>query len=102
MEQMLIETFHGEPAPIPDSLYNGYPSFIQLSVMERRIAGQATVRRLLQSALSLLRACGSVGVHTVIHSSHTNLLAFYLRLGFEDIKDDKQSVEDLIVLGRKI
>ena len=59
-------------------------------------------KHLLKCASATLRAAGSCGLHTAIHASHANMLAFYLGLGFEDITADKDMPENLVILGKTI
>ena len=100
--QGAIKTFHTDPVPIPEDIHSSYPSLLYMNVLSNRIDGLAASRRLLKCVIKTLKALGSKGVHTMLHSSHLKLVAYFTQLEFEDITNDKLLDKDVIVMGRPI
>lgn len=102
-QQEVIQSFHRDPPEIPPEIYKDFPSFIHLSVLKNRVEGIATPSQLMDCISKVLKARGSKGVHTVLRASHVGTLAFYLQLGFTDITDSDDGLqEEILVLGKAL
>ncbi|XP_052771499.1 protein O-GlcNAcase-like [Mya arenaria] len=94
----LIQNFHNEPAPVPESVTSSFPSVIRLDVLSNRMEDCAVTKRLLASCLSGLRAQGSTGVYVELSVGDKCMLEHYRLMGFTPVNSSEQ--DDVVYLGR--
>jgi len=98
--ERLISTFYTDTRQPMEFVHKDYPAMLFVSVISSRISDISMPKQLLACGIKNLQAQGISGVHTVVKSNHINLIAWHIKLGFEDITEGSGS--DKVVLGQHI
>ena len=78
---------HVHAPPVTDSeITAGYPAHLHIDLLARS-QGRGYGRRLTDRLLEALAAAGVPAVHLACSPDNTAAIAFYRRLGFEDLRD---------------
>ncbi|XP_050397584.1 protein O-GlcNAcase isoform X1 [Patella vulgata] len=96
----VIQSFHSDPARVPETMYSMAPSVIRLDILPNRINDVSVAKRLLACALSGLKTNGSAGVHCELNIGDKYMLDFYGKLGFFPLAGPESASEDVVYLGR--
>ena len=99
---MILSLYTDKPE-LPESLYQRYPSKLQMSLLPEYRENLAVARRTLASALITLKVNGSGGVYVEVPSGDQATIAFFAKLGFFDIPVlEGNAPENTMYMGRVI
>lgn len=82
-ERWLAEWIH-RPRPAPEQLLEAFPSHLHIDLAPRW-QGKGWGSRMLTTLFDALAARGSRGVHLGVSTGNPRAVAFYRKLGFEDL-----------------
>ncbi|MBI1177899.1 GNAT family N-acetyltransferase [bacterium] len=82
----------------PES-FAAYPAHMHIDLLPRA-QGQGWGRKLLEQEMNLLRSAGAHGVHLAVAPGNTRALAFYRKLGFQNLPAGPDAPEDTVFQGR--
>jgi ribosomal protein S18 acetylase RimI-like enzyme len=72
------------PPRMPAEIVEGYPAHLHIDLVPR-MQGGGLGRELIHTLFTALRAAGVSAIHLGCSPENTNAIAFYRRLGFEDL-----------------
>ncbi len=72
------------PPRMPSEVTDEYPAHLHIDLLVRS-RGRGSGRRLMNALFDRLRQAGAPAVHLAVSPTNTNAIAFYERLGFEDL-----------------
>ncbi|MEM7139868.1 MAG: GNAT family N-acetyltransferase [Actinomycetota bacterium] len=72
------------PPQMPADTVAAYPAHLHIDMLPR-LQGRGFGRRLMNELFAACRAAGSPAIHLGCSPENTNAIAFYRRLGFEDL-----------------
>ena len=100
----MLRSVHMDPLCLPEDITQAYPCLIQMRLKPATLhrSSSAASKTLLNCVAKVLKNEDCVGMHTVIHASHFNLLSFFLALGFSDITPDRILEDDVLILGKTL
>lgn len=79
----LVRLIHSPPVASPD-VVERYPAHLHIDLLPR-IQGQGNGRQLLETLLSALASAGAPGVHLGVGTANQRAIAFYRRMGFDEV-----------------
>lgn len=86
-----VHSWYHRPDYFCPEPYEAYPSHMHIDLLERA-RGQGIGRRLIQQQIEALVRRGSPGAHLNVSAINHKALAFYDRLGFEELARTQDSV----------
>jgi len=95
-DDRLISLLHHPPTQDAEVL-DDHPAHLHIDLLPR-VRGQGLGRQLIERFITEVARAGASGVHVGVNPANEPALAFYGRLGFEEIGTDRVS----IVLGRRL
>ncbi|RJL32755.1 GNAT family N-acetyltransferase [Bailinhaonella thermotolerans] len=84
-ERWLVEHIHNPPRT-PAEIVEAYPSHLHIDLLPEA-QGAGWGRRLMRALFAALAEAGSPGVHLGVSKENPGAIAFYRRLGFEELRD---------------
>lgn len=95
-----VHSWYHKPDYYCPEPYAEYPSHMHIDLLERA-RGQGLGRRMMEQVMDLLRARNSPGGHLGVSILNRPALAFYLRLGFQELARVGTPTDGCIYLGKK-
>jgi GNAT superfamily N-acetyltransferase len=95
-----VHSWYHKPDYYCPEPYAEYPSHMHIDLLERA-RGQGLGRRMMEQVMDLLRARNSPGGHLGVSILNRPALAFYLRLGFQELARVGTPTDGCVYLGQK-
>ena len=86
----LVRMIHCPPEADQD-VVERYPAHLHIDLLPR-LQGRGYGRRLLETLFDALRAAGAPGVHLGVSRANGRAAAFYLRMGFTEVRQHPESL----------
>lgn len=88
--QSVYESYHDPDYFCPEP-YDQYPSHLHIDLLPHA-QGKGYGRKMMQQLLAMLDEQGSPGVHLGMSISNERAYGFYLKLGFQELTRDSESI----------
>lgn len=96
-----VHAVYHEPDYFCPEPYTEYPSHMHIDLLERA-QGQGHGRRMMTDVMRRLQAHGSPGAHLGVSRRNTPALAFYRRLGFDELTRTGTESDGCVYLGIRL
>ncbi len=94
-----VHSWYHQPDYFCPEPYEQYPSHMHIDLLERA-RGQGVGRRMMAQLMDALRKRGSPGAHLNVSAQNTPALAFYDRLGFQELTRRGTTTSGSVYLGK--
>ncbi len=100
-QQLYNLLLHPAPLTYFPPAFAAWPAHLHIDLLPRA-QGQGWGRRMLEQQMAVLRAAGAPGVHLCVAPGNARALAFYHKLGFNNLPAGPDTPPDSVFLGRPL
>lgn len=95
----LVHSWYHQPSYYCPEPYERYPSHMHIDLLERA-RGAGNGRRMMEWIMAKLAAVGSPGAHLGLSVLNAGALAFYTKLGFQELVRTGTAIDGCIYMGK--